>query len=210
MTIRFHSFTGLGALFLATTVGCSSPQTITAADDGHATPSSSHASMSAEEAMERMTEMAAPGAAHAALMARAGTWVVDSKYRMSPDAEWIVGRATVTAKPVLGGRYLLEEHDMEMLGTPMSGFLFLGFDNLTQEYTSLWMDTTSTWWVEARGTRGADGVTNMSGTMKDIAGTRPYRMKFWSKGDGAMEQEMYDTIDGREVLVMTYSSRRKS
>lgn len=159
--------------------------------------------------MAKMMEMAKPGAAHAELAARAGEWTVDYKYRWSPDAPWTTAQGTVASKPVLGGRYLMEEHAMEMMGMPMQGLLFLGFDNSAQEYTSLWMDTSSTWWVEARGRKSADGSTSMTGTMKDIAGERPYRMKSWAKPDGSLESEMYDTIGGREVLVMTYTSRRK-
>jgi len=207
MTIRSSAAAALTSLFLAALPSCTS----TTHEPGGAsevvgppTPA-----LSESEAMARMMEMATPGAPHAELMARAGTWAVDYKYRMSPDADWTTAQGVVSSKPVLGGRYLMEEHAMEMMGLPMQGLLFLGFDNSTKEYTSLWMDTSSTWWVEARGTQGAEGATNMTGTMKDIAGTRPYRMKSWKKADGAMEHEMYDTIGGREVLVMTYSSRRK-
>ncbi len=214
MTIRLTPAAGLGALFFAALTACGSTNHARDGSDASeqaSTGTAAHSpTMSADEAMARMMEMATPSAAHADLMAHAGTWTVDYKYRMSPDADWTTAQGVVTSKPVLGGRYLMEEHAMEMMGLPMNGLLFLGFDNSTKEYTSLWMDTSSTWWVEARGTKGADGATNMTGTMKDIAGTRPYRMKSWKKADGAMEHEMYDTIDGREVLVMTYSSRRKS
>jgi len=208
MTIRTHAVAGLSGLFLAVIPACSTPTP--AADSPREVEAHPMSAMSEDEVMAWMTEMASPGPAHAELVAHAGTWTVDYKYRMSPDADWTAAQGVVTSKPVLGGRYLMEEHAMEMMGMPMSGLLFLGFDNSTKEYTSLWMDTSSTWWVEARGTRGADGATNMRGTMKDVAGKRPYRMKSWKKADGALEHEMYDTIDGREVLVMTYSSRRKS
>ena len=214
MTMRFAPVAGFGALFFAALTACGStnhaPDGSAASEQASGGAAAHSPAMSEEQALAQMTEMAAPGAAHTDLMARAGAWIVDYEYRMGPDAEWTAMQGTVTSKPVLGGRYLMEEHSMEMLGMPMSGLLFLGFDNSTKEYTSLWMDTSSTWWVEARGTKGADGATNMMGTMKDIAGTRPYRMKSWKKADGSMDHEMYDTIDGREVLVMTYSSRRKS
>ncbi len=168
------------------------------------------AMMSEEEAMARMMELATPGPEHAELAAHAGTWTVQYKYRWSPDAPWESAAGSVTSKPVLGGRYLMEEHSMEMMGMPMQGLLFLGFDKQSGEYTSLWMDSNSTWWVEARGKESPDGVTNLTGTMKDIAGERPYRMKTWTKADGTVENEMYDTIGGREVLVMTYTLQRKS
>ncbi|MCY2958625.1 MAG: DUF1579 family protein [Planctomycetota bacterium] len=197
---------GLGALALAALPACSS--TRSGADPKHSS-GARPAAMSEEEAMAKMMAMAAPGPAHAELMSHAGTWLVDYQYRMGPDAPWQPMQGTVTSKPVLGGRYLMEEHAMEMMGMPMQGLLFLGYDNSTKEYTSLWMDTSSTWWVEARGGKSAEGTVSMSGTMKDIAGERPYRMKSWGRPDGSMESEMYDTIGGQEVLVMTMKSRRK-
>jgi len=205
MILRSIATTVATALALAAFPACSSPAH---GDDGHAVGNGT-ASMPEEEATAKMVAMAAPGPAHADLAARAGTWTVDYKYRMGPDTPWQPMQGTITSKPVLGGRFLMEEHSLEMVGMPMEGLLFLGFDNSAQEYTSLWMDSNSTWWVEARGTKSAAGVTTMSGTMKDIAGERPYRMKTWMKAQGVMESEMYDTIAGEEVLVMTYTSRRK-
>lgn len=205
MTPHTRFLFGACALALAAFPACSAPSHAAASKP----PDGAHVAMSEEEAMKKMMEMAAPGPAHQEIVSRAGTWDVAYKYRWSSDAAWTTAQGTVTSKSVLGGRYLMEEHSMEMMGMPMNGLLFLGFDNSTQEYTSLWMDTSSTWWVEARGKRSADGTIEMSGTMKDIAGERPYRMRSWSKSPGVMESEMYDTIGGREVLVMTTTSHKK-
>lgn len=210
--MRFRSLAGASALALSLLPACSSTSPSPSTEPHAARESAATgapASMTEEEAMAKVMELAATGGAHAELAARAGEWTVDYRYRWGPDAPWTPAQGSVSSKPVLGGRYLMEEHALSMMGMPMQGLSFLGYDNSTKQYTSLWMDTSSTWWVEARGTKSADGVTTYSGTMKDIAGERPYRMKTWSKPDGSMESEMYDTIAGREVLVMTYTLRRK-
>jgi hypothetical protein len=216
-TLKFHTLAVLsaGALAIAGFSACTSnPSSSASSDPGSESewvnPASSQpAAMSPAEAAERMTEMAATGPAHANLTARAGDWRVESRLRWGPDQPWETASGTIHAQSLLGGRFLMEEHELVMMGTPMQGLLFIGFDNSTKEYISLWMDSNSTWWVEARGRKGADGVTELSGTMKDFAGTRPYRIRTWTTADGAIENELYDTIGGREVLVMAYTSRRE-
>jgi len=209
-TMTLRTFVSLGATALALGGFTACTSTPTSNGFGERNGSSAHTPLSEEEALAQMVEMAATGPAHADLTARAGTWKVDYKYRMGSDMPWLPMQGTITAKPVLGGRYLLEEHTVETPGLPMEGLLLLGFDNSAQEYISLWMDSNSTWWLEARGQKSADGVTTLSGTLRDSADERPYRTKTWTPAPGVVESETYDTIDGREVLIMSYTSRRAS
>ena len=160
--------------------------------------------------MEKMMKLAMPGDAHKELAKRAGTWEKHFKFRMSPDAAWTELDGKAEAKSILGGRYIQENVSFTMMGMPMEGMSLTGFDNLTQEYVSLWADTGSTWWVTASGKKAADGTIEFKGTMTDAAGSRPYRMVFRPKGDDEIETEMYDTIPPKgEVLVMTMTSKRK-
>lgn len=213
MTFPTHASRALSALVIAACCACSSTDSTDTTAPEHyqsAKPDSTaaHVAMSVEEATAKSAALAAPGPEHAELISHAGTWKVAYKFRWAPDAPWETAKGTVTSKPVLDGRYLMEEHSMEMMGMPMNGLLFLGFDNMSKEYTSLWMDTGTTWAIAGRGKESADGVTTLKGTMKDIAGERPYRMEMRTKSDGSIETEMYDTIGGRDVLVMTYTSTR--
>lgn len=201
MPIPFLTRTGATVLLMCAAAACSSTSTTT----GHP---SSRPQMSEQEMMARMTELGTPGPHHKELMQQAGQWAVHYKFRMSPDAPWMETTGTNTSKPVLGGRYLMEEHRFDMMGMPMEGYLFIGYDNDSNEYISLWMDSGSTWWSESRGTEDPDGSVRMTGTMKDVAGTRPYRMRIVHEKDGSILSEMYDTIEGHEVLVMTMTSRR--
>lgn len=158
----------------------------------------------------KMMELATPGEPHKELAKLAGTWDLEFKYRMGPDAEWMAFKGTSEVKPLLDGRYMMETSKFEMMGMPSEGINILGYDNMKQEYTSLWADTWSTWWITSRGKEGADGTLDMEGTMIDVAGERPFRMAIHHKGDDLHEVEMYDTIPpAGEVKVMTITSKRK-
>jgi hypothetical protein len=165
---------------------------------------------SPEEAMKQMMKLATPGPEHAALMRQAGTWEEHYKMRWAPDAPWQETTGTSVSHAILGGRYLMEEVSFTMEGQPMQGIQILGYDNMTGEYTAQWADTMSTWWMISRGKMNAEGVLHMTGTMTDIAGTRPFHMVVTRHGETACHVDMYDTIpDKGEVLVMTIDSKKR-
>jgi len=160
--------------------------------------------------MEKMASLATPGEPHRDLGKMAGRWEQELRMRMGPDMPWMDVKSASEAKPLLGGRYIMETVRFEMMGMPVEGINILGFDNLKQEYTSMWADTMGTWWVTARGRKDASGKIDMKGTMIDVAGERPFRMVIQSKGDDLVESEMYDTIPpAGEVKVMSIVSKRK-
>jgi hypothetical protein len=198
----------VSAALACVAAACSSTSTSGGSSVGSTARPESRPPMSEQEMMARMAELGTPGPHHKELMQQAGTWSVHYKFRMSPDQPWMETTGSNTSKPVLGGRYLMEEHRFEMMGMPMEGWLFIGYDNESNEFISLWMDTSSTWWSESRGKEASDGSVRMTGTMKDAAGERPYRMRIVHESDGTIVSEMYDTIEGEEVLVMTMTSRR--
>lgn len=160
--------------------------------------------------MQKMMELAQPGAPHQELAKKVGTWEQHYKMRMDPEGPWQEFDGQAEIKPLLGGRYVMEDVSFSMMGMPMQGMQLIGYDNMSQEYVALWADTMSTWWVTARGKKGADGTIEMKGTMVDVMGPRPYRMVMHPKGDDESETEMYDTIPPKgETLVMTITSKRK-
>jgi len=158
--------------------------------------------------MQKMMELAAPGAEHEALAHRVGAWKEHYKFRMGPGLPWNEADGRGEIKPLLGGRYIMEETHFEMMGMPMEGLQILGFDKGKGEYISLWMDTNSTWWITSRGKKTKDGAIEFKGTMVDVAGERPYRMVVREKGKDLIENEMYDTIGFEEVHIMTIRSTR--
>lgn len=91
------------------------------------------------------------------------------------------------------------------MGMPFEGRLIQGFDNLTQEYWCLWMDSMSTGCSISRGTETAPGHVEFHGTATDILTPkgRPVRMTTTDNGDGSYTMRMFDTReDGREFESM--------
>jgi hypothetical protein len=160
--------------------------------------------------MARMMQLAMPGEEHAELVQGAGTWEMSYQMRMDPDAPWTDATGTMTARAILDGRYLLEEQEFRIPGMTMKGVNITGFDNSTGEHTSMWADTMSTWWVSSRGKKNAEGVIDFRGTMKDVAGERPFRMEVRHVSPDEAQVRMFDTIPPQgEVEVMRIASKRK-
>lgn len=199
-------------LALAALSACSNPSTRPDAELSPAEPPSPSGAttrpLTGEELVSKRLELATPGPEHAELGARAGRWDVDFRYRAGPEAPWIELRGSITARSVLGGRYLLEEHALDVGGPLMQGLLLQGFDNESLEYTRIWLDSGSTWCVDARGRKSADGTITLHGTTKDANGERPYRVVERAISADEHETELHERVDGREELVMAYTARR--
>jgi hypothetical protein len=167
--------------------------------------------MSEEEVMAKTMALATPSEPHRRLQAAAGEWEQQYRMRWDPAGDWQETKGTSTARTLLDGRYLMEELQFEVMGMPMKGVHILGYDNRTQEYTTLWMDTMSTWWVSQRGKETADGTLELRGKMVDVAGERPFRSVIRHLPDGSVTTEMYDTIPLHgEVQVMSIVAKKRS
>lgn len=172
--------------------------------------------MSAEDWLKETMRLGTPGLEHKELMKDAGTWDSTYKMRMAPDQPWMEFHGTATGRPLLDGRYLWQDIEWSM-PDPMSGqtvtmnaFQILGFDISAGEYTALWADSWSTWLIESRGKRDAQGVLRLAGTMKDAAGQRPFRMEMRADGEDARRITLYDTIPpAGEVVVMEIAQTRR-
>jgi hypothetical protein len=162
------------------------------------------------EMMARQMALATPGEQHKRLMADAGQWSTAYNMRMAPEAPWMDAKGEMVAKPVLGGRWLMQEVEMNVMGMPMQGLQFLGYDNLKEEFVSVWFDSFSTWPISARGKLQPDGSINFQGTMVDVAGERPFRMTTKKGEDGTVHTVMYDTIPPvGEIEVMKITATKQ-
>lgn len=161
--------------------------------------------------MAKMMEMATPGDEHEMLAAMAGSWQQEFGMTMMPGMPEMKSKGESTIKPLLGGRYIMEEvHlDIPMMG-PMDGIQIMGFDKMSGQYVSIWLDSMGTWPTISYGKANDKGVIETKGMMKDVmSGERPFRMTIQPKGDDESYAEMFDTIEGKEVRVMTIHSQRK-
>jgi hypothetical protein len=99
--------------------------------------------MSPEEMKKAMQKAAMPVQEHAALKDYAGTWNTTAKFWMDPSAKPEVSKGTSTITLEHGDKFLKESYKGMWNGAPFTGTGFTGFDTVSKEYTSIWMDSAS-------------------------------------------------------------------
>ena len=102
--------------------------------------------------MEAYMQAGTPGAPHEALAATAGTYDLVVKSWHEPGGEPMEETGTATRTMVLEGRVMVEDLNGTMMGMPFTGHGMTGYDNVTGEYWSTWMDSMSTGLMVSHGT----------------------------------------------------------
>ncbi len=116
--------------------------------------------MDMEAAMATYMANAEPGAGHAVLEPMIGTFKATMSMVTAPGAPPEISHGTCTNAWILGGRYVATNFESEVMGQSFSGRGFMGYDNATNEYVAVWMDSMSTGMAPiARGTASPDGKT---------------------------------------------------
>jgi hypothetical protein len=172
---------------------------------GHAHGEMAHAMPSEAEMAEMMARWqaaATPGDGHRKLEPLVGKWKLTTRMWMGP-GEPTVTEGTSEAKWILGGRYLHEEVNSEMMGQPLHGLGLTGYDNFNQRYQTFWIDNMGTAMTLAQGEVDAAGkVFTFQGTMDD-PGTnergKPLKMVVRIVNEDLHVFEMYDLTHGEGV-----------
>jgi hypothetical protein len=111
-----------------------------------------------QEDMQKCMKAGMPGEQHERLGKGVGTWVAKTTMWMTPDSEPITSEGTSTLEPFMDGRYFKAEMDGEMPGMgPYHGFGLYGFDNVSREFVSMWVDNHSTGIMHGTGKLSDDG-----------------------------------------------------
>ncbi len=168
-----------------------------------------------EEMMKRWEESMTPGDAHKKLEAFVGTWNVEAKLWMkSPKDEPNVTKGSAEYKMTLGGRFLRQEYTGEMMGQPVNGVGYTGYDNFRKKYVSFWIDNTGTAMSMTEGTMDSEGKTlTLRGTMDDPAmGKKDEKVKYVMRVVSPDKHvfEMYNVTmrgDKDPMMVMTYTRK---
>jgi hypothetical protein len=156
-----------------------------------------------EEVLEEMAEYATPGAEHARLAKLAGTWDLSVRVRWGGENEWHTGSGTSEFRPILGGRYVLEEVNATLAGRPLHALVVHGYDRLQERWFAVWFDESSTWPTYMSGTEDESGTITRSGRIFDVVtpSGRPFTVTMQTEGD-RLASHVFDTIDGESVEVM--------
>jgi hypothetical protein len=121
-----------------------------------------------DDMMKIMMQVATPGAPHKLLADLAGTWEVSATMFMPGMPASKPEPGTNVNVMVLGGRYLQSELDGTMMGMPMKGIGFMGYDNYNKKYFMFWIDNMGTTYSTSEGSADQSGkVITLYGKMDD-------------------------------------------
>lgn len=140
-----------------------------AADEAKSKPAAMPAGMD-EAAMQKMMALGSPSENHKLLESLVGEWTHTVTMKMQPDAPAQESSGTNTNKWIMDGRFIQEEAsgsmDMGGKSQPFLGLGIVGYDNMNQEFTAIWIDNMMTGIMTSKGQYDAKTKTiTEKGTM---------------------------------------------
>ena len=104
-----------------------------------------------QDEMKAWMEAAAPGPHHKHYEEMVGMWDAKTTSWMAPGAEPVLMDGKCEYKLILGGRYLVQTMEGEMMGMPFTGMGLSGYDNIAKKHTVMWVDNMSTQMMFSQG-----------------------------------------------------------
>lgn len=153
-----------------------------------------------DEMMAQMALLGAPNEHHEKLARSVGEWNVDATFNM-PDGSQVKSEGSMSSKMILDGRFIKTDFDMpEFMGMPYTGIGYNGYDNSTQSYQGIWMDSMSTKMFIMKGEFTSDGEyiaigDTAHGTVMKIVSSMP--------DDNTIEDSFYDSMDGGATWIQS-------
>lgn len=169
-----------------------------------------------EEDMMACAKAGTPGEMHEHLAKSAGTWKTESRMWMAPDTEPMRSEGTMTATPILGGRFVKSEMKGEMPGMGMyHGNGIYGYDNVAEEFQCSWFDNHSTGIMRGTGELSSDGRTlTWEFTYNCPIREKPAKMREVERitGENTRTLTMFgtDPKSGKEFKMMEIEMTRQS
>ena len=167
-----------------------------------------------DQEMEAMMKAMSPGEQHKELARMAGDWTFTNKMWMAPDAPPAESTGTMHAEMILGGRYVQSAWKGNMMGQPFEGHGTDGYDNLSKQHVSSWVDNMGTGILYMTGTCDAAGkVCTSKGDMIDPMTMKKGSMKSvttWTDNDNFKFELFGRDGNGVEMKVMEMTLKRKS
>jgi hypothetical protein len=164
--------------------------------------------------MEAMMKAAQPGEQHKTLARMVGDWTFTQKAWMAPGQKPAESKGTMHAESRMDGRYVEHAWKGDFMGRPFEGRGTDGYDNVSKQYVSSWIDNMGTGIMTSTGTCDdggkkctynaafSDPMTGAPGTMRSVI--------TWADNDH-FTNEMYgkDPASGQEVKMMELTVTRK-
>lgn len=164
------------------------------------------------EEMKAWTEYMTPGTMHEMMAKLSGDWKTIHKFWMDPAGEPMSSEGTAKTEMILGGRYQMSKFSGSLMGMPMEGVWMMGFDNVSQEFTAIWIDNMGTGTAIAKGKYDESGKTiSMDGNMIDPISKTDMKFKQYliMVDDNKYTMEMKLDVNGQEFKSMEIEFTRK-
>ncbi|MHC4909713.1 MAG: DUF1579 domain-containing protein [Planctomycetota bacterium] len=151
---------------------------------------------------EAMAKYGVPSEQHEELARRVGAWDATLEFWAFPGApaETMTGNAQFAMQ--MDGRYLVQHFSSEYMGQTFEGAGLTGYDRMSKEFTSIWIDNMSTAVSVSKGKNPAD----MRGTMPEpmLGKHVDTRMAETMPDDNTIVFDMFKPgPDGKEFKTMT-------
>ena len=154
-----------------------------------------------------------PGEPHKHLARMAGDWTLANKAWMDPSQPPLESTGTMHGEMILGGRYVQTTWTGNMMGMAFEGRGTEGYDNLSKQNVSAWVDNMGTGIILSTGTCDDSGnKCSMKGDMMDpMTGKKSYmRSEVTWMDANTFKNEMYGPgMDGKEFKWMEIVAKRK-
>ena len=154
--------------------------------------------------MDKMMQAGTPGAAHQKLEPLAGKFSIQSRMWIDPSKPPQESSGTAERTWIMDKRYLEERFEGDYGGHPFAGIGLYGYDNVTQQYVSSWIDSMSTSLTVSRGQLNGNVLT-YEGMMSDpMSGKEsPFSMTYTLRSNDTQSVEMHGAgPDGKQVKWM--------
>lgn len=167
-----------------------------------------------KEQMDAMMQAIAPGEMHKHIAKMAGDWTFTNRMWMAPGLPPQESTGTMHAESVLGGRYVQSVWTGSFMGQPFEGRGTDGYDNISKQYVSSWIDNMGTGILLSTGTCEDGGKKcSVSGETSDPMSGGKMTMKSvltWGD-DNNFKTEMFakDPASGQEYKMMEIVAKRK-
>ncbi len=168
--------------------------------------------MDTRKMMKIYQKLGTPGPIHKRFAKLEGSWETSTRAWMEPGQPPMESKGTCEQKIILGGRYLQQEYQGDMMGQPFTGINVLAFDNHTKKYMSTWIDSMSTgiYFFEGEGTGNQKTVTQECRYDDPVKGPSVWRSVTRYVNDNKIEFEMFlKAKRGKEQKMMEMTVTRK-
>ncbi|MBX3410923.1 MAG: DUF1579 domain-containing protein [Phycisphaeraceae bacterium] len=169
--------------------------------------------MPTAEDMAKYMEANSPGAPHQKLAFLVGEWDAQASFTMAPGMPPQVSKATSDCRWVLDGRFVHDVYKGMMGPMPFTGLGYTGYNNATEMYESVWMDSVGTGMMIMTGSYDdAASTLTLAGSLVDpmTREKKAYRAVTVKTGNDSHTFKMYEPgPDGKEFVSLQIDYTRR-